>query len=42
VVCYFLVAMAFHLRADDAKNLPTPLAFALLAAVVLALRLATL
>jgi hypothetical protein len=42
VVSYFLVAIAFHLRADDVENLPTPLAIAVLAAAALALRIATL
>ncbi|MGH2988015.1 MAG: DoxX family protein [Solirubrobacterales bacterium] len=42
VVCYFLVAVALHLRADDAENLPTPLAIALIAAAALALRIASL
>jgi hypothetical protein len=42
VVCYFLVAIAFHIRADDAGDLPTPLLIALIAAAVLILRLATL
>ena len=42
LICYFIVAVAFHIRANDAKNLPTPLTLAAIAAVVLALRLATL
>ena len=42
VICYFIGAVAFHIRANDAKNLPTPLAIAVIAAVALALRLATL
>jgi hypothetical protein len=42
VVCYFAVAVAFHIRAHDERNLPTPLALAAIAAVALALRLATL
>jgi DoxX-like family len=42
VTCYFVVAVAFHVRADDARNLPTPLALAVIAAVLLALQLATL
>jgi hypothetical protein len=42
VVCYFLVAIAFHIRAHDMTNLPTPLTYAVLATAVLALRLATL
>jgi hypothetical protein len=40
LVVYFLVAMAFHIRAGDAEHLPTPLVMALLAAAALALRLA--
>jgi hypothetical protein len=39
LVVYFLVAMAFHIRAGDAEHLPTPLVMALLAAAALALRL---
>jgi hypothetical protein len=42
VVCYFAGAVAAHLRAGDAEHLPTPLALAVIAAVALALRLATL
>ncbi len=42
VVCYFVGAVAFHLRADDAKHLPTSLAYAGIAVVALVLRLATL
>jgi hypothetical protein len=41
VVCYFLVAVASHIRADDTKNLPTPLAIEVMAAAALILRLAT-
>jgi DoxX-like family len=41
LVVYFLVAVTFHIRADDARNLPTPLVLALVAAVALALRLVT-
>ena len=41
LVCYFLVAVAFHVRANDTQNLPTPLVIALLAAALLVLRLAT-
>ena len=40
VACYFLVAVAFHLRAGDAEHLPTPALLGLIAAVALALRLA--
>ena len=39
LIIYFLVAVAFHVRANDARNLPTPLALALLAAAVLVMRL---
>jgi hypothetical protein len=42
LVCYFVVAVAFHIRADDARHLPTPLVIALIAAAALVLRLATL
>jgi hypothetical protein len=42
VVCYFIVAAGFHVRAGDARNLLTPIALGVLAAAVLALRLATL
>ena len=42
MISYFTVAIAFHIRADDAKNLPTPLVIALIAMAALVLRLATL
>jgi hypothetical protein len=42
VVLYFLVAIVFHIRADDVEHLPTPLVIAVLAAAALGLRLATL
>ena len=42
VVCYFLVAIAFHIRADDAKNLPTPVVIELIAVAALILRLEAL
>lgn len=42
VICYFIVAIVFHIRADDAKNLPIPLMIAVLAAIALILRLTTL
>lgn len=42
VVCYFLVAAGFHVRAGDTRNLPTPVTLAVLAAAALALRIATL
>jgi hypothetical protein len=41
VVLYFLAAIAFHLRADDAEHLPTPLVIASLTTAALVLRLAT-
>lgn len=41
VICYFLVAVIAHLRARDAKNLPTPLAYLLVAVLVLTLQLAS-
>ena len=40
-LCYFATAVAVHLRANDARNLPTPLAMAMIAAAVLVLGLAT-
>jgi hypothetical protein len=42
LTCYFVVAVGFHIRAHDERNLPTPLVIAVLAAVALALRVATL
>jgi DoxX-like family len=42
LVAYFVLAVAAHLRADDARNLPTPLTLAAMAAAVLTLRLATM
>jgi DoxX-like protein len=42
VICYFSGAVAFHIRANDADNLPRPLAFVVIAVVALGLRLATL
>lgn len=42
VICYFLVAIAAHIRADDARNLPTPVAIAVIAGAALAVRIATL
>jgi DoxX-like family len=41
VLCYFAIAIVAHLRANDARNLPAPLAIAMIAAVALALRLGT-
>jgi DoxX-like family len=42
VVCYFVVAIGFHIRAHDTENLPTPVVIALLALAALVLRLSTL
>jgi hypothetical protein len=42
VILYFSTAIAFHVRADDAKNLPTPLTLLVLGVAALALQLATL
>jgi hypothetical protein len=41
-VCYFAVATAFHIRARDIGNLPTPVVIDALAAAALILRLATM
>jgi hypothetical protein len=41
VVCYFAVAIGFHIRANDVTGLPTPLTYALLAAIALILRVLT-
>jgi hypothetical protein len=38
---YFLAAIAFHIRAGDTRNLPTPITMALLATAVLVLHLST-
>ena len=38
VVCYFVLAVAAHLRFHDEQHLPAPLAILLLAAAVLLLR----
>jgi hypothetical protein len=38
VACYFALAVAAHIRADDARNLPTPLTILLMAAGVLILQ----
>jgi DoxX-like family len=38
VVLYFLLAVAAHLRADDAEHLPTPLVVLVLAVATLVLR----
>ena len=42
VVCYFLLAIAAHIRAGDTEHLPTPVVIELTAAAGLILRLATL
>jgi hypothetical protein len=42
LVVYFMLAVAAHIRADDARSLPTPLAIEALAIAALVLRLATL
>jgi len=39
LVVYFAVAITFHIRADDAKNLPTPLVMEVLAVAALSLQL---
>jgi uncharacterized membrane protein YbjE (DUF340 family) len=41
LIVYFLVAAGIHVRANDVRNLPTPLAILTLAGATLALRLAT-
>jgi hypothetical protein len=42
VVVYFVVAVSAHVRANDLRNVGTPLAILVLAGCVLLLRLATL
>jgi hypothetical protein len=42
LLCYFAVAISFHLRNGDAQHLPVPLAMATLAAGALVLRVVTL
>ena len=42
VVCYFLVAIAAHVRAHDTAHAPTPVVLELMAGAALILRLATL
>jgi hypothetical protein len=42
LICYFVGAVVFHVRANDTKNIATPTALGLAAAVVLALQLASL
>lgn len=39
LVCYFGLAIAAHIRADDAKNLPTPIVMLTLAVAALSLHL---
>ena len=41
VVIYFILAVAAHIRADDARNLPTPLVVLAIASASLALQLVT-
>ena len=40
MTCYFIVAVGFHVRADDAEHLATPLLLAVIAAAAAVLRLA--
>jgi hypothetical protein len=42
VVCYFLVAVAAHIRARDTANVATPVVIELLAVAALVLRIGTL
>jgi DoxX-like family len=42
VVCYFALAVAAHIRADDARNLPTPVTVVAIAVAALILRATTL
>jgi len=42
VLCYFTLAVAAHIRADDTENLPTPAAIVLVSVAALVLRLSTL
>ncbi|HET6213292.1 MAG TPA: DoxX family protein [Micromonosporaceae bacterium] len=42
LVCYFLAAIGAHVRAHDARNLPTPVVVELLAIAALVLRVATI
>ena len=39
VTCYFLIAIAAHIRSNDAGNLPTPLAIEAIAIAALVLQL---
>jgi hypothetical protein len=41
LACYFLLAIAAHVRADDTANLPTPVTIELLAIAALGLRIGT-
>lgn len=42
VICYFLGAIAFHIRARDLRPLPMPILYEFLAVLALALRLVTI
>jgi hypothetical protein len=42
VTCYFILAIASHIRADDIRNLPTPIALEAMAVAALVLRVTTL
>lgn len=42
LTCYFVAAIAAHMRADDARNLPTPLTYLALAVAALLLRIASI
>ena len=42
LIAYFIVAIAFHIRADDVEHLATPVAMASIAVAALLLRLASL
>lgn len=42
VVCYFAIAIVFHIRASDVRRLPTPLMYAVMAMLALILRILTL
>jgi xanthine/uracil/vitamin C permease (AzgA family) len=41
LVAYFLAAIGFHIRADDLRPLPVPVAYAAVSAAALVLRLAS-
>lgn len=40
LICYFTAAIAAHLRAGDARSLPTPVTYLALAVITLIMRLA--